>query len=760
MALLAGSIVVAAQLVAAPSAQAATGDLTQLDCLANAGAAGCTDLTNDSLADAASTVVSPDGMHVYVGSATSMSAFERNPNTGELTEAACWSNTGANGCDVLPIPVMDAVNNMTMSPDGKNLYASNYSGASGSIVVFTRNATTGDLTEDGCLANTNANGCTALANPSLNGSYDLTVSPDGKSLYVASFNTNSVTAFSRDTATGALTEAGCWANTAANGCTVLSAPALGQAWGVAVSNDGNNVYVTGSTSNAVNIFDRDPATGSLTEAGCLANTNTDGCTALAKPSLQGARFITVSPDDNNVYVTGGTSNSVANFQRDPDTGALTEADCLAVAGAAGCTATTQSSLTFARDVEVSPDGLNLYVTSMSRNNVSVLDRDPSDGSMTENTCFANTNTDGCTVLAKPSLADAMKLSMSPNGTDIYVASQSSNSVTVFSRAAAPTVVTGPATGVTDTAATLNGSVFANAATTTVMSIKYGTDEATVEGGGGADATVLPASATGLAETPVSATLSGLTPETTYFYRLSASNAEGTTNGKTKSFRTAATPVLVPEISITPTSLAFGDVVRGRSSGEQLVTVSSTGTAPLQFPAAAASLTGGNPGQFAISSDTCSTTTVAPGQSCTVGVSFSPTSTGDKAAALSMTSNASASQSVALTGTGTSAKLKKQKPIKPLNLPKRLKNKGWTKIVKVPVRTNAKQNAKVRVVGVPLATKSAGEVTAFRVVQRNGAIRVWLSGQQAMKVRVRIHAKKVPGYTSYTTKKAYRTKVVR
>ena len=107
--LLAGLALAATQVVVAPSAQAAPGDLTELDCLANAGAAGCTDLLNDSLGQAASTITSPDGKHVYVGSQTAISAFDRDLNTGALTEANCWSNTGADGCAVLPIPVLDAV---------------------------------------------------------------------------------------------------------------------------------------------------------------------------------------------------------------------------------------------------------------------------------------------------------------------------------------------------------------------------------------------------------------------------------------------------------------------------------------------------------------------------------------------------------------------------------------------------------------------------------------------------------------------------
>ena len=218
-----------AQAVLAPSAQAATGDLTPLECLANAGAAGCQDLLKDSLAGASSTVVSPDSKHVYVGSDASVTAFDRNLNTGELIQAGCWSNTGADGCDVLAQPVLNAVVNMAMSPDGKNLYASNRDGAS--VVVFDRDPATGDLTQSGCLANTSANGCTALVHPSLVNAYDIDVSSDGNNVYVASLGSSSVTVFDRNKTTGALTESECFASTNGNGCTALGG-ALLNAWGV------------------------------------------------------------------------------------------------------------------------------------------------------------------------------------------------------------------------------------------------------------------------------------------------------------------------------------------------------------------------------------------------------------------------------------------------------------------------------------------------------------------------------------------------
>ena len=56
--------------------------------------------------------------------------------------------------------------------------------------------------------------------------------------------------------------------------------ALDGAFDLAASPDGRNVYVTSNESGAVVVFDRDPATGVLTQkpgtAGCISETGTGG----------------------------------------------------------------------------------------------------------------------------------------------------------------------------------------------------------------------------------------------------------------------------------------------------------------------------------------------------------------------------------------------------------------------------------------------------------------------------------------------------
>ena len=106
---------------------------------------------------------------------------------------------------------------------------------------------------------------------------------------------------------------------------------------------------------------------------------------------------------------------------------------------------------------------------------------------------------------------------------------------------APDVVTGSPSGISQTAATLNGTVNPNGAATTYQfqwgpTTSYGSTVPASPGNAGS----------GSAAVAESAALTGLSAGTTYHYRLSATNATGTTNGSDQSFTTttaAPAPVL-------------------------------------------------------------------------------------------------------------------------------------------------------------------------------------------------------------------------
>jgi len=107
----------------------------------------------------------------------------------------------------------------------------------------------------------------------------------------------------------------------------------------------------------------------------------------------------------------------------------------------------------------------------------------------------------------------------------------------------------------------------------------------------------------------------------------------------------------PVASVSPTSVDFLDVEVGQTSTSQ-VSVVNTGTANLNVTGV--TVTGADAEQFA-GTPAAVCATLAPNASCTVSVTFTPTSEGAKSATLAIAHNAAASPTtVALTGNGVVA----------------------------------------------------------------------------------------------------------
>jgi phosphodiesterase/alkaline phosphatase D-like protein len=104
---------------------------------------------------------------------------------------------------------------------------------------------------------------------------------------------------------------------------------------------------------------------------------------------------------------------------------------------------------------------------------------------------------------------------------------------------APTVATGEVSSTAQTTATLNATVTPNGGEVTSCEFDYGTTEIY---GKSAPCSSLPGSGTGAV--PVSASVTGLNKDTTYHFRVVASNAGGTSLGADQTFETAPGPPTV------------------------------------------------------------------------------------------------------------------------------------------------------------------------------------------------------------------------
>ena len=158
---------------------------------------------------------------------------------------------------------------------------------------------------------------TALVGPR-----SVALSPDGNNLYFPATTAAAVAVFARDQVDGALRQlagtSGCISESGTNGACAVGR-ALSGARSAAVSPDGTSVYVASYFSDAVAVFSRNPTTGTLTQlagnAGCVSETGSNGACADGV-ALDGARTVVVSPDGTSVYVASETSGAVSVFTRD------------------------------------------------------------------------------------------------------------------------------------------------------------------------------------------------------------------------------------------------------------------------------------------------------------------------------------------------------------------------------------------------------------------------------------------------------------
>jgi DNA-binding beta-propeller fold protein YncE len=373
-----------------------TGELSQL-----AGQQGCVSLHGsdgaciDGVApeNPTAVAVSPDAKSVYVttgfGPLAGILIFDRDPVTGELRQ-----KPGTAGCildDFDPAIcrdgfMLDAPIDVLVSPNGRFVYVLRQEGG---VLSFARDPLTGELSQrqgpGACLVPYDPSGTCDVGRALASGGF--AISPDGTSLYVASFpegEGGDLAVLDLAPASGDIEQkpgtAGCIADVS-YGDTPGCAPGTETegADKVLVSPDGKSVYVgiTDSGEGGVAVFDRDPD-GGLSQkpgtAGCVTSAGSGG-TCATVPSLFGL-VLAASPAGTSLYVGGGPTNSLWIFDRDPGgalalkpgtTGCITEAPI-----ADSCR--DVFALTYPIAATVSPDGASLYVASPNSNAVAVFDR--------------------------------------------------------------------------------------------------------------------------------------------------------------------------------------------------------------------------------------------------------------------------------------------------------------------------------------------------------------------------------------------------
>ena len=305
----------------------------------------------DGLNAANRMTISPDGKHVYVIAINdrAITWHEKNATTGALTFGG-YVKDGENGVDGLR-----GAREVAISSDGNHVYA--VGAADDGISWYDRNATTGALTFRAFLKD-NQNG-----RDGLNGAQSLSISPDGKNIYVAGREEDAVSWVDRNTTSGEITFNGFLKN-GNNNVTHLNFPVS-----VRVSSDGKHVYIVGREDNAISWFERNATNGDLTFSGFVEN-GANGISNLLAPE----NLILTSGGDF-LYVSSPDANATLCFSRDSTTGNLTYLSSV-VDGVNGV-----SGIKGAYFLSLSPNEEHLYVSAKTDYSIAWFDRNGSSGAL-------------------------------------------------------------------------------------------------------------------------------------------------------------------------------------------------------------------------------------------------------------------------------------------------------------------------------------------------------------------------------------------
>ena len=483
-------LVVTLALITAATAAAApppVGGLTAL-----AGQAGCVTVIGGSAAcapargvdGASSAVVSPDGHDVYlssymVGRQEGLAVFSRDTATGALTQlpgpAGCLT---ADGSSALGPGTCSAVRgfgvgdgrDLVFTSDGRWAYLVNQhaqpSDPASAIVLLRRDPSTGALSQlpgsAGCISSDGSSQagpgtCQTLA--TLARPFGISISSDDDFVDITDYATPSrIHVLARDPVTGALNEVQCLSESPAPaGC--VTGRVLGNSKSVILSPDGRHAY--SSDVHGISVFDRDPATGILTQkpgpAGCISDTGTDNTgtsTCATGRALAGADALVLSPLGATLYVAAAGDHGVSVLQVASD-GSLTQ-----LPGTEGCTTLSGSdglgglscgsgrALTYPFGVAVSPDGRSLYVigdNNQPADGVAIFSVDPATGALAQLPgtagCITADGTSGgvggACADAGPALEGIYDPTVSPDGASVYLPAYDGQTLDIYRRETGP-----------------------------------------------------------------------------------------------------------------------------------------------------------------------------------------------------------------------------------------------------------------------------------------------------------------------------------
>jgi DNA-binding beta-propeller fold protein YncE len=381
-----------------------------------------------SLVRPSDVAVSPDGTHLYAVSelGDAVYVFARD-GMGVLVFMQHYTSASPG----FGAAHLDGARDIELSADGRFAYVA--ARGSNAINVFERDAGSGALNllqvQINNQADAQAVGGTVRG---LNRPSAIALAPDGGHLYVVSSTGNTLAGFARDAQSGQLRFVEVETNGVDDpGDAGPAVVALDRPSGVALSQDGRQVYVAARFGNAVLEFTRDadvdsPSYGKLV----FRSAHRNGL--LGVQGLQGAFALAVSPDDRHVYIVSEADNSVVLFDRAQDTGALSwrrqwRKGDLRIPGLGG-----------AQAIRITADGEEVYVAGFADHSLTVFRRALSSTAAMQagslDPIQSMFDGDG----ANQEMAGPVAIAISPEQRNVYVAANLDNAIVRFGRLAVTT----------------------------------------------------------------------------------------------------------------------------------------------------------------------------------------------------------------------------------------------------------------------------------------------------------------------------------
>jgi DNA-binding beta-propeller fold protein YncE len=344
-------------------------------------------------------------------------------------------------------PALGGARGLALAPGGGQLYVATQDDAS--LGTFGVDTTTGTLSFARCVQSpSNRNGtsgeCGAAVVEGLQYDTAVVVSPDGRFVYTGGLRLN---IFGRDITTGALTYIGCADGGAAGSpCAAHNAAFRAGVSGLAISPDGDTVYATSdylatfavpsTHHSALLIFNRDAATGLLSDGGCAQDPGSPAGCAVTGDGMLGPLGVAVSPDNASVYVADRDTNAVTMFKRElAPPHALTPAGCIMQDGSATGCARTAHGLTRPTYFAMAPDGRTLTVAT-DMGSTAVLTR-AADGGLSFSGCIklngvaGGSPEDACA--NSPVGGTGGEFYVTPDGRSAYSGGRGVNGLAVYAR---------------------------------------------------------------------------------------------------------------------------------------------------------------------------------------------------------------------------------------------------------------------------------------------------------------------------------------